>query len=142
MLLLPAEPPCPYRFTLYCRLFVSAFAFWNQNCSFLKHICEFMPWHGRSTTAVDLGRCDLGRCELGVCELSRINQVSLTSILEIIDDLANLVENTDEKLRTEARRVTLVDRKSTSCGKRWQLPQPPGAGSSLRAPCCCCCCLP
>ncbi|ERE69446.1 syntaxin-8-like protein [Cricetulus griseus] len=36
-------------------------------------------------------------------------------ILEIIDDLANLVENTDEKLRTEARRVTLVDRKSTSC---------------------------
>uniref|UniRef100_A0A8C2N0G4 Syntaxin-8 n=1 Tax=Cricetulus griseus TaxID=10029 RepID=A0A8C2N0G4_CRIGR len=35
---------------------------------------------------------------------------------EIIDDLANLVENTDEKLRTEARRVTLVDRKSTSCG--------------------------
>nr|1GL2_D Chain D, SYNTAXIN 8 [Rattus norvegicus] len=29
---------------------------------------------------------------------------------EIIDDLANLVENTDEKLRTEARRVTLVDR--------------------------------
>ncbi|KAM6174396.1 syntaxin-8 isoform 2-T2 [Erethizon dorsatum] len=35
---------------------------------------------------------------------------------EIIDDLANLVENTDEKLRTEARRVNLVDRKSTSCG--------------------------
>ncbi|XP_063098193.1 syntaxin-8 isoform X1 [Cavia porcellus] len=35
---------------------------------------------------------------------------------EIIDDLANLVENTDEKLRTETRRVTLVDRKSTSCG--------------------------
>ncbi|XP_060219431.1 syntaxin-8 isoform X3 [Meriones unguiculatus] len=35
---------------------------------------------------------------------------------EIIDDLANLVENTDEKLRTEARRVTLLDKKSTSCG--------------------------
>ncbi|XP_014954135.1 syntaxin-8 isoform X5 [Ovis aries] len=35
---------------------------------------------------------------------------------EIIDDLANLVENTDEKLRTETRRVNLVDRKSTSCG--------------------------
>ncbi|XP_005399443.1 PREDICTED: syntaxin-8 isoform X3 [Chinchilla lanigera] len=35
---------------------------------------------------------------------------------EIIDDLANLVENTDEKLRTETRRVSLVDRKSTSCG--------------------------
>uniref|UniRef100_A0A8D2BER0 Syntaxin 8 n=1 Tax=Sciurus vulgaris TaxID=55149 RepID=A0A8D2BER0_SCIVU len=38
---------------------------------------------------------------------------------EIIDDLANLVENTDEKLRTETRRVNLVDRKSTSCGKKW-----------------------
>ncbi|XP_037663852.1 syntaxin-8 isoform X4 [Choloepus didactylus] len=35
---------------------------------------------------------------------------------EIIDDLANLVENTDEKLRTETRRVNVVDRKSTSCG--------------------------
>nr|XP_058903510.1 syntaxin-8 isoform X7 [Kogia breviceps] len=35
---------------------------------------------------------------------------------EIIDGLANLVENTDEKLRTETRRVNLVDRKSTSCG--------------------------
>ncbi|XP_037663851.1 syntaxin-8 isoform X3 [Choloepus didactylus] len=34
---------------------------------------------------------------------------------EIIDDLANLVENTDEKLRTETRRVNVVDRKSTSC---------------------------
>ncbi|XP_027374624.1 syntaxin-8 isoform X7 [Bos indicus x Bos taurus] len=44
---------------------------------------------------------------------------------EIIDDLANLVENTDEKLRTETRRVNLVDRKSTSCdradgaGEQW-----------------------
>ncbi|XP_015452835.1 syntaxin-8 isoform X2 [Pteropus alecto] len=35
---------------------------------------------------------------------------------EIIDDIANLVENTDEKLRTETRRVNMVDRKSTSCG--------------------------
>ncbi|XP_058139472.1 syntaxin-8 [Dasypus novemcinctus] len=35
---------------------------------------------------------------------------------EIIDDLANLVENTDERLRTETRRVNVVDRKSTSCG--------------------------
>lgn len=77
-----------------------------------------MPWRGRSTIAVDLGRCELGR----------FNQAPLFSILEIIDDLANLVENTDEKLRTEARRVTLVDRKSTSCGKRWQLPQLPGWG--------------
>ncbi|XP_044939316.1 syntaxin-8 isoform X3 [Mustela putorius furo] len=34
---------------------------------------------------------------------------------EIIDDLANLVENTDGKLRTETRRVTMVDRKSASC---------------------------
>ncbi|XP_038597967.1 syntaxin-8 [Tachyglossus aculeatus] len=35
---------------------------------------------------------------------------------EIIDDLANLVENTDEKLRNQARRVKMVDKKSTSCG--------------------------
>ncbi|KAM5306307.1 syntaxin-8 isoform 1-T1 [Glossophaga mutica] len=35
---------------------------------------------------------------------------------EIIDDLANLVDKTDEKLRTETRRVNLVDRKSASCG--------------------------
>lgn len=42
----------------------------------------------------------------------------LFSFLEIIDDLANLVENTDEKLRTETRRVNMVDRKSTSCGER------------------------
>ncbi|XP_040309147.1 syntaxin-8 [Herpailurus yagouaroundi] len=34
---------------------------------------------------------------------------------EIIDDLANLVENTDGKLRTETRRMNIVDRKSTSC---------------------------
>lgn len=46
------------------------------------------------------------------------NHASLFSFLEIIDDLANLVENTDEKLRTETRRVNMVDRKSTSCGKR------------------------
>lgn len=86
-----------------------------------------MPWCGRSTIAVNLGRCELGR----------FNQVPLFSILEIIDDLANLVENTDEKLRTEARRVTLVDRKSTSCGKSWQLPYYlAGACSSLCVPCC------
>ncbi|XP_041625996.1 syntaxin-8 isoform X2 [Vulpes lagopus] len=36
---------------------------------------------------------------------------------EIIDDLANLVENTDGKLRTETRRVNMVDRKSTSCAQ-------------------------
>ncbi|EPQ15519.1 Syntaxin-8 [Myotis brandtii] len=45
-------------------------------------------------------------------------RVSGFSILKIIDDLANLVENTDERLRTETRRVTLVDRKSASCGER------------------------
>ncbi|XP_070335195.1 syntaxin-8 isoform X6 [Odocoileus virginianus] len=46
---------------------------------------------------------------------------------EIIDDLANLVENTDEKLRTETRRVNLVDRKSTSCAAwTFQAPLPMG----------------
>lgn len=47
-----------------------------------------------------------------------INRASSFSFAEIIDDLANLVENTDERLRTETRRVTLVDRKSASCGER------------------------
>ncbi|XP_069654989.1 syntaxin-8 isoform X1 [Haliaeetus albicilla] len=35
---------------------------------------------------------------------------------EIIDDLTNLVENTDDKLRNQTRHVKLVDKKSTSCG--------------------------
>ncbi|XP_003217125.1 syntaxin-8 isoform X2 [Anolis carolinensis] len=35
---------------------------------------------------------------------------------EIIDDLANLVENTDDKLRCQTRRVMMVEKKSTSCG--------------------------
>uniref|UniRef100_A0A8D0EC51 Syntaxin-8 n=1 Tax=Salvator merianae TaxID=96440 RepID=A0A8D0EC51_SALMN len=35
---------------------------------------------------------------------------------EIIDDLANLVENTDNKLRNQTRHVMMVDKKSTSCG--------------------------
>ena len=35
---------------------------------------------------------------------------------KIIDDFANLVENTERKLRTETRRVNMVDRKSMSCG--------------------------
>ncbi|XP_044531146.1 syntaxin-8 [Gracilinanus agilis] len=35
---------------------------------------------------------------------------------EIIDDLANLVENTDERLCNQTRRVKMVDKKSTSCG--------------------------
>ncbi|XP_015735413.1 syntaxin-8 isoform X1 [Coturnix japonica] len=34
---------------------------------------------------------------------------------EIIDDLTNLVENTDSRLRTQTRHVKMVDRKSTSC---------------------------
>ncbi|XP_027327482.1 syntaxin-8 [Anas acuta] len=35
---------------------------------------------------------------------------------EIIDDLTNLVENTDDKLRNQTRHVKMVDKKSTSCG--------------------------
>ncbi|KAJ7406239.1 hypothetical protein BTVI_66006 [Pitangus sulphuratus] len=34
---------------------------------------------------------------------------------EIIDDLTNLVENTDDRLRTQTRHVKMVDKKSTSC---------------------------
>ncbi|XP_040293459.1 syntaxin-8 [Bufo bufo] len=34
---------------------------------------------------------------------------------EIIDDLANLVENTDSKVRNQTRHVKLVDKKSGSC---------------------------
>uniref|UniRef100_A0A8C3SHT9 Syntaxin-8 n=1 Tax=Chelydra serpentina TaxID=8475 RepID=A0A8C3SHT9_CHESE len=35
---------------------------------------------------------------------------------EIIDDLTNLVANTDDKLRSQTRHVKMVDKKSTSCG--------------------------
>ncbi|NXX44698.1 STX8 protein, partial [Tricholaema leucomelas] len=35
---------------------------------------------------------------------------------EIIDDLTSLVENTDDKLRSQTRHVKLVEKKSTSCG--------------------------
>ncbi|XP_061472484.1 syntaxin-8 isoform X2 [Rhineura floridana] len=35
---------------------------------------------------------------------------------EIIDDLANLVDNTDNKLRNQTRHVMAVDKKSSSCG--------------------------
>nr|XP_035941639.1 syntaxin-8 isoform X6 [Halichoerus grypus] len=66
---------------------------------------------------------------------------------EIIDDLANLVENTDGKLRTETRRVNMVDRKSTSCERhsergntsrgsgrgRSRLPAAQGAGCGARS---------
>ncbi|KAM6317552.1 syntaxin-8 isoform 2-T2 [Podargus strigoides] len=37
---------------------------------------------------------------------------------EIIDDLTNLVENTDDKLRNQTRHVKMVDKKSTSCEHR------------------------
>lgn len=37
---------------------------------------------------------------------------------EIIDDLTNLVENTDDKLRNQTRHVKMVDKKSTSCGRK------------------------
>ncbi|OXB81190.1 UNVERIFIED_CONTAM: hypothetical protein H355_005120 [Colinus virginianus] len=37
---------------------------------------------------------------------------------EIIDDLTNLVENTDGKLRTQTRHVKMVDKKSASCGRK------------------------
>lgn len=35
---------------------------------------------------------------------------------EIIDDLAHLVDNTDDRIRNETRRVKLVETKSASCG--------------------------
>ncbi|EHB02753.1 Syntaxin-8 [Heterocephalus glaber] len=34
---------------------------------------------------------------------------------EIVDDLANLIENTNEKLHTKTRHVNLINRKSASC---------------------------
>ncbi|XP_030063963.1 syntaxin-8 isoform X2 [Microcaecilia unicolor] len=43
---------------------------------------------------------------------------------EIIDDLTNLVENTDDKIRNQTRRVKLVDKKSTSCGVVSQIVPP------------------
>jgi len=49
---------------------------------------------------------------------SEVNaRVSLSP--EIIDDLTNLVENTDDKLRNQTRHVKMVDKKSTSCGRKW-----------------------
>ncbi|XP_050775401.1 syntaxin-8 isoform X2 [Gopherus flavomarginatus] len=38
---------------------------------------------------------------------------------EIIDDLTNLVANTDDKLRSQTRHVKMVDKKSTSCELDW-----------------------
>ena len=91
----------------------------NQNFSFQRNVSSLKPSHTlqlrellleRPTTAMRLW------CEPRY--FWSVNHASLFSFIEIIDDLANLVENTDEKLRTETRRVNLVDRKSTSCGKR------------------------
>lgn len=36
--------------------------------------------------------------------------------MDIADDLANLVDNTDEKLHPESRSVNMLDSNSTSCG--------------------------
>lgn len=70
-----------------------------------------LPWEDDSREGPPL-------CCSGLAGASgSVNRASLFSSAEIIDDLANLVENTDERLRTETRRVTLVDRKSTSCGE-------------------------
>ena len=38
--------------------------------------------------------------------------------MDITDDLANLVNNTDEKLHPESKSVNMVDSNSTSCGMR------------------------
>ncbi|TWW59692.1 Syntaxin-8 [Takifugu flavidus] len=38
------------------------------------------------------------------------------TLLEIIDDLAHLVDKTDNRIRNETRRVKLVETKSASCG--------------------------
>lgn len=39
------------------------------------------------------------------------------SFTEIIDDLAHLVDKTDDRIRNETRRVKLVENKSASCGE-------------------------
>uniref|UniRef100_A0A670JMD4 Syntaxin 8 n=1 Tax=Podarcis muralis TaxID=64176 RepID=A0A670JMD4_PODMU len=44
-----------------------------------------------------------------------IQQQQQRIIEEIIDDITNLVENTDNKLRNQTKRVMTVDRKSSSC---------------------------
>lgn len=38
-------------------------------------------------------------------------------VSEIIDDLAHLVDKTDNRIRNETRRVKLVETKSASCGE-------------------------
>lgn len=55
--------------------------------------------------------------EQGRCGLRFDAPVPLSP--EIIDDLTNLVENTDDRLRNQTRHVKMVDKKSTSCGRKW-----------------------
>ncbi|XP_078136327.1 syntaxin-8 isoform X2 [Sander vitreus] len=45
-----------------------------------------------------------------------IKQQQRRVIEEIIDDLAHLVDKTDDRIRNETRRVKLVETKSASCG--------------------------
>ncbi|XP_026215517.1 syntaxin-8 isoform X2 [Anabas testudineus] len=45
-----------------------------------------------------------------------IKQQQQQIIEEIIDDLAHLVDKTDDRIRNETRRVKLVETKSASCG--------------------------
>ncbi|CAJ1053610.1 syntaxin-8 [Xyrichtys novacula] len=45
-----------------------------------------------------------------------IKQQQQRIIEEIIDDLAHLVDKTDDRIRNETRRVKLVETKSASCG--------------------------
>uniref|UniRef100_A0A670JMD8 Syntaxin 8 n=1 Tax=Podarcis muralis TaxID=64176 RepID=A0A670JMD8_PODMU len=52
-----------------------------------------------------------------------IQQQQQRIIEEIIDDITNLVENTDNKLRNQTKRVMTVDRKSSSCATECQSPQ-------------------
>lgn len=40
------------------------------------------------------------------------------NVMDITDELANLVNNTDEKLHPESKSVNMVDSNSTSCGMR------------------------
>lgn len=53
--------------------------------------------------------------ELGCCGLRFHVPVPLSP--EIIDDLTSLVENTDERLRSQTRHVRTVEKKSASCGR-------------------------
>ncbi|XP_055015687.1 syntaxin-8 [Boleophthalmus pectinirostris] len=51
---------------------------------------------------------------------------------EIIDDVAHLVDKTDDRIRNETRRVKLLETKSASCGKTHTV-----QSSKLKTPGCC-----